>query len=217
MSKSTKYNRTPHLSFSPGATKDDKIIKSHKDFIGVPIVITEKLDGSNTGITKDLVFGRSHVEPSKNPWDRVIWESQYLIKDYIPEGTFLFGENMYAIHSIEYKDLNSYFYLFGVRKDINIWASWDEVVEMSEFIECPTVPVLFEGVINSEKELKEIVEDLIESGSELGDTIEGIVIRVKDSFSDSEFGNKVAKWVRKDHVVTDQHWSRNWKRAELKY
>ena len=31
----------------------------------------------------------------------------------------------------------------------------------------------------------------------------------------SEFARNVFKYVRKEHVKTDEHWTRNWKRARL--
>ena len=41
----SKYNRSFHLNFSPGATSDDKIADNINNLIGREIVITEKLDG----------------------------------------------------------------------------------------------------------------------------------------------------------------------------
>jgi hypothetical protein len=31
-------------------------------------------------------------------------------------------------------------------------------------------------------------------------------VRLAGEFSDARFGQRVAKWVRKDHVQTDEHW-----------
>ena len=45
---SPKYNRTYHFPWSQGATNDDKIATDMSRLIGNPIVITEKMDGSNT-------------------------------------------------------------------------------------------------------------------------------------------------------------------------
>jgi len=39
----------------------------------------------------------------------------------------LFGENMVGIHSIEYDNLQSYFYLFSIYRIGVGWLSWDEV------------------------------------------------------------------------------------------
>lgn len=35
-------------------------------------------------------------------------------------------------------------------------------------------------------------------------------------FHNDDFAENVMKWVRKDHVQTDEHWTRNWKKAKIK-
>lgn len=210
----SKYPRTYHFNFSPGATNDDRIADSLSNLIGQEIVITEKLDGSNTAITKDGVYGRSHADFTKNPWDVKSWDLWNLIKRDLHEGLFIFGEGMYGIHSIEYTNLTSYFYIFGIR-DNNIWIPWEKVQEYSYLLDIPTVPVLFKGVVHSENELREIVEKLSKQPSELGGLREGVVARVSGMFHNDDFSTNVIKWVRKGHVQTDQHWQRNWKKAKL--
>jgi ATP-dependent RNA circularization protein (DNA/RNA ligase family) len=210
----SKYLRTYHLFFSKGATSDDKIADSVDGILGKEIVITEKLDGSNTCITKDGVYGRSHVEFTRNSWDVKSWEIYHMIKSDLHDDLYLFGEGMYGIHSIEYSNLKSYFYIFGIR-DNNIWVSWDKVEEYSFLLDIPTVPVLFKGVVNTKEELKELVEDLVSKPSELGGDREGVVVRNSDMFHNDDFSDNVQKWVRKDHVTTDSHWRTNWKKAKL--
>jgi hypothetical protein len=51
--------------------------------------------------------------------------------------------------------------------------------------------------------------------SAYGKTKEGIVIRVADSFKLDDFPNYVCKWVRPNHVQTDEHWTKNWHKATL--
>ena len=51
----------------------------------------------------------------------------------------LFGENMYGIHSIAYSQLESYFYLFAVRRGGH-WLSWEEVKFYAQLFDFPTVP-----------------------------------------------------------------------------
>lgn len=210
----SKYARTYHLPYSPGSTSDDRISKSVDSLIGIDIVITEKLDGSNTALTKDGVFGRSHADFTKNPWDVKSWEIWERIKRNIDPDVFIFGEGMYGIHSIEYSNLDSYFYIFGVR-DNNIWISWEGVEEYSYLLDIPTVPILFKGIVNSEKELKEIVEELSKQKSSLGGIREGIVVRNASLFHNDDFALNVMKWVRRGHVTTDEHWSRNWRKSKL--
>ena len=46
-------------------------------------------------------------------------------------------------------------------------------------------------------------------------TREGVVSRNVGEYLVSEFAHNVFKYVRKGHVKTDEHWTRNWKRAPL--
>lgn len=211
----SKYPRTPHLPWSPGNTSDDKVSDSVDTLIGINITITEKLDGSNTAITKNGVYGRSHVDFTRNQWDAKSWEIWNIINRDINDDVYIFGEGMYGIHSIEYSSLESYFYIFGIR-DNNIWISWEEVDEYSYLLDLPTVPVLFKGIVNSEKELKDLTESLIKKQSKLGGPIEGIVVRNAEMFHNDDFSKNVMKWVRKGHVQTGIHWTRNWKKASIK-
>ena len=211
----SKYNRTYHFPFSPGATNDDRIADSMSNLIRQEIVITEKLDGENCGMTDDGVYARSHAAFTTSPWSREVRALHKLIvEDELGDGVYLFGENMEGIHSIEYTNLTSYFYIFGMR-DNNIWVPWEKVEEYSYLFDIPTVPVLFKGIVNSEKELKSLVEKLSKEPSELGGVREGIVARVAGMFHNDDFSTNVLKWVRKDHVTTDEHWTRNWKKAKL--
>jgi hypothetical protein len=211
----SKYNRTYHLPFSKGATSDDRVAESTTGLLGREIVITEKLDGENTGMERGGVYARSHAEYTCSPWSKEVRQLHTVkVGPYIEEGLMLFGENMEGVHSIEYDCLESYFYLFGARKD-GVWSSWKEVEEYSYLLDIPTVPVLFKGVVNTEVELEELVNTLISRGSRLGGVIEGVVVRVEDSFYDDDFPTSLQKWVRRDHVTTDEHWTRNWRKANL--
>jgi hypothetical protein len=213
----SKYNRTYHLPFSLGTTNDDRISNDVSSLIGVDIVITEKLDGENCGMTNDGVYARSHAAFTTSAWSREVRQLHELkVKGQLEEDVFIFGENMEGIHSIEYVNLKSYFYIFGVR-DNNIWIPWKSVEEYSYLLDIPTVPVLFKGRIESEKELKELVEKLVSEPSELGGEREGIVIRNAGMFHNDDFKDNVMKWVRKDHVQTTTHWTRDWKKAKLNY
>ncbi len=210
----SKYPRTYHTFFSPGATSDDRISHSIESLLNIPIVITEKLDGSNTAFVKGGVFGRSHADYSQNAWDRPMWDIWQRIKASIDVGTYIFGENMYGIHSIEYSNLSSYFYMFGVR-DGEIWLSWSTVEEYSFLLDLPIIPVLFKGIVKNENELREIVEELSSQTSILGGKREGIVVRNAGMFNNDDFSKNVMKWVRKNHVQTDTHWTKNWQKAKL--
>ena len=210
----SKYNRTYHFKFSPGATNDDRIAESVGGLIGVPIILSEKLDGENNGMTNKGVYARSHAAFTVSQWSEEVRMIQSMIGRYIPEDVFLFGEGMAGIHSIEYTNLQSYFYLFGIREE-NRWFSWDEIEEYAYLLDIPTVPVLFKGIVNSENELKELILYFANQKSSLGGEREGVVARIASEFYDHDFHKSILKYVRKGHIRTDSHWTKNWKKAKL--
>lgn len=217
----TKYPRTYHLPWSPGATSDDKKLSpdwfSADGWAGKEIVITEKLDGENTAFQNGDVFSRSHSVPTRSPWSRNLWDKDgllWMIKDKISPDEIVYGENLYGEHSIHYDRLPAYFFAFACRRE-NQWWSWDDVVLMADILHVPTVPVLWRGKLESESQLKEMISKFMSEPSTFGDTKEGVVIRKTGSFDNSDFSRNVAKWVRENHVQTDEHWTKNWKRAKL--
>lgn len=207
---SPKYLRTPHLIWSPGKGSDDKVADSVDSLLNVPIVITEKLDGSNSSLESDGCFARTHAGSPTHPSFDVLKAFHAQIKYKISSGVQLFGENCYALHSIIYNELPGYFLLFNVR-DLNYqparWLDWSEVELWSQEIGVPTVPVLFKGTVSSEKELQQLTEDLAAQPSACGGEREGVVVRIESSFTDLEFKKCVMKMVRKDHVITSDHWA----------
>lgn len=220
MEEKTKYPRTFHLPYSLGLTNDDKkAVGWQENIIGKRIVITEKLDGQNSSMTINGVFARSHATPSTFGWDKNLLEhggTYDQVKMWLDEDTIIYGENLYGIHSIEYNKLPAYYFIFALRIDDN-FMGWESVETYSELIEVPTVPVLFKGIVDSEKELEELIYSLMKQPSKFGDTIEGVVVRNYLKFKYSDFDKNVVKYVRENHVQTDEHWRKNWKKATLIY
>lgn len=214
-----KYPRTYHLPFSPGATKDDKKLQGDwfSYYKGQPVVITEKLDGENITMCQEGVFARSHAAPTTSPWSRNLWGNDGLywrIRSLIGENEYIVGENLYGVHSIEYNKLTDYFHLFAAHDDKR-WYYWEELQELADILEIPTVPMLYFGIAESEEQIKEVIDNLMTRPSTYGDTKEGVVMRIADSFKIEDFPHYVCKYVRANHVQTDEHWTRNWKKAEL--
>ena len=214
-----KYPRTYHLPFSPGATKDDKKLQGDWfDFYrGKKIVFTEKLDGENTCLCQSGVFARSHSAETRSPWSINLWGQDGLywrIKNSIGDNEEIFGENLYGEHSIIYDKLLNYFHIFAAN-DGERWYSWDEIVEMAFILDVPHVPELYTCEAESEKQIEEIIAGLMKQPSTYGKEKEGIVMRITDSFAIDYFPHYVCKYVRPNHVQTDEHWTRNWKKAKL--
>jgi hypothetical protein len=204
---SPKYERTFHAIWSQGATNDDKIASDILPLVGKPIVITEKMDGSNTSLEKDGCFARTHSGVPTHPSFDGLKALHASVRHKIPEGIQLFGEWLYAVHSIHYTELPGYFLLFNVRDTKNnTWASWDEVELWADEIEVATVPLLFNGIVSSANELKNMTELLMKQPSCCGGIREGVVLRVFEEFSGDNFSSFVQKMVRKNHVQTSVHW-----------
>ncbi len=141
MSLSTKYNRSLHAKISLGSTSDDRFMPDGyvQAFAKMEeLIITEKLDGQNNCFNKYGLFARSHAAPSVHPWDKPLVNRWELIKNDLKD-LEVFGENMYGIHSIAYKDLESFFYVFAVREGER-WLSWEEVKFYAAMLDFPTVP-----------------------------------------------------------------------------
>jgi RNA ligase len=212
--ESLKYPRTYHFPFSPGTTSDDRIKQNWQAILPHELVITEKLDGENTCIKADGVYARSHAAPTLNPWAKNMWTTWEQVKNSLGD-LAVFGENLYGVHSIDYTELDSYFYVFAIR-DGDTWLSWDEVVFYAQLLDLPTVPVLGRGIF-TENDVKLAINTAISEGSQLGGACEGVVCRTAAGFETAQFSDNVLKYVRKNHVKTDEHWTRNWQRAKLRF
>lgn len=197
MSPRFKYPRTPHLPWSPGATADDVLLHDCAGFIGRDVVVTEKMDGENTSIYADHVHARS-VSSAHHPSRTFVKQLQARLAGSIPPGWRVCGENLQAVHSLAYADLESWFLLFSIWDADNRCLGWDETREWAALLELPTVPVLWEGRWD-ERAIRRLTVDV---GRQ-----EGYVVRLREAFAYDTFGASVAKWVRAEHVTTDEHWS----------
>ncbi len=204
---SAKYPRSFHLPWSPGGTSDDKRLSNVTALLGAPIVITEKLDGSNLTYTSENVFSRSHSGPPGHPSFALAKATHARIRHLISDGLSIFCEYCYAVHSLEYGGLPAYSFVFGVRDDRqDIWWDWEMVTQQAAELGLPTAPVLFRGSVATERDLEALTTSLAAKPSAFGGHREGVVTRVAGEFAGAEFGRSLGKWVRKDHVQTDEHW-----------
>lgn len=226
---SRKYNRTYHYPFSPGTTSDDRINHDYwGDVLKIQrIVNTEKLDGENTCLNGVGVFARSHAAPTTHPWsDYLKPKFSMMQEDLRKDDLEIFGENLYAVHSILYPRLTSHFHVFAVRCQ-DMWLSWEEVEWYANFFEFPLVPVLSDvrpSDISDEEVYRNLILSQITEPSVFGSldvhtglecTREGIVSRNIDEYPVDQFQHNVFKYVRRNHVKTDEHWTKSWKRAPL--
>ncbi len=192
----SKYPSTPFLPWAKPDT-DGRRIKSLDSFEGRRVVVTEKLDGENTSMYCDHIHARS-LDSANHPSRNMVKGIWGRIKHQIPTGMKICGENMYAVHSIAYDNLLSYFFAFSIWEEEKC-LGWDETLDWLNYFHIYAVPHLYEGIFDAE-----LIQNLW--SEDMRGTSEGYVVRLADSYTLSEFPLSIAKFVRKGHVQTDQHW-----------
>ena len=211
-----KYPRTYHWPWSPQVHQDDSYHRDPTVFVGPEVVITEKLDGGNTCLARGDVFARSTGQRATAGWFAMVRKHHAYKTVGFPEDLYTYGEDLFGIHSIAYDPISESgtYFVFGARR-ADVWYSWSDLVIHAADMGLRTVPLLFRGAFKSVDEITAWMHARIKQPSTIGPQTEGFVIRFADSFHNSEFQTKVAKYVRKDHVQTDEHWTKNWKPATL--
>jgi len=198
-----KYPKTPHFPWSLGIKSDDTTIDIGlvNDWKGKRIVVTEKMDGENTTMYSNYIHARS-LDSKDHPSRSRVKAIHGRVKFLIPEGWRVCGENVSAVHSIRYEDLISHFMVFSVWNDENVCLDRGDMVDFCNDIGLNTVPVLFDG-------MWENFHNLVKRNEvpRVGQPdCEGYVVQPYDSYHFNDFRENVAKFVRKDHVQTDEHW-----------
>lgn len=197
--KYVKYPRTYHLPWS-NLEDDDKMLRDDSQFIGKRVVCSLKMDGENSNLYNDFYHARSinsSSHESRN-WIKGLWSKiSYLMDDNMR----ICGENLYAVHSVKYDNLPSYFMMFSIWID-NLCLSWDETVEYSKILGLDLVPVIYDGIYDQQK-IRSIF-------SEYEKENEGYVIRLADEFTYGNFRKSIAKFVRPEfrQALSEQneHW-----------
>jgi len=193
--KFVKYPRTYHVNWST-LSKDDRMIENDNHFVGKRVVVTLKKDGENTTMYNDYIHARSLENASHETrnWVKGLWSK---IGWMLDDNMRICGENMYAVHSIKYTNLKSYFFMFSMWTD-NTCMSWDETVEYSKILGLEMVPVIYDGIYDKDSIIK-IFENY--PGEE------GYVIRLADEYNYIDFRRSIAKFVRPEfrQTVNNSH------------
>lgn len=192
----TKYPRTFHLPQSPGNTSDDKVLSDTSCFHGKEVIINEKMDGESTTMYNDYIHARS-IDGRHHPSRDWVKQFHSQIRYQIPVGDRICGENLYAQHSICYDNLKSYFYGFSYWT-YQLCLDYDNTMSIFEELGIVSPELIYRGIYSDS-----IVENLAKT---FPNTKEGFVIRNADSFHIDDFSTNVAKWVRPNHVDTEDHW-----------
>ena len=202
-----KYPRTHHLPWSDTIGPDgDHVLRDLSVFKNREIVVSEKLDGENTTLYQTHLHARS-LDGRNHPSRGWVKAFHARIRHLIPVGWRICGESLYALHSIHYQALPTYYVVFGVHNGRE-WLSWDDTTNFCKSIIDPLneqallmPPLLYRGAWNEKK-----VRACFSGVSAFGGAQEGYVVRPSAAFAESDFASCVAKYVRPNHVQSDGHW-----------
>jgi hypothetical protein len=209
-----KYPKTFHWPWSPVPHR--RYMEHPENFVGRRVVVPEKLDGGNTALSEGKVYARSTGQPATEPWFDFVKGNHatrtYGLGDLVP-----YGENLYAVHSIEYEPLPDFFHLFHVLSTSrNVFLGWDAVKDFAAERGFMHVPVVFDGVFSRVEEITELFQRELPKGSVYGPEREGFVIRIADEIPYDDYAKFASKYVRDGHIKTDEHWTKHWYPAKLK-
>lgn len=194
-----KYPRTHHVPWSPGRTKDDRVLTNMNQFHGRRVIVTEKMDGENTSMYSDHVHARSvdsANDPSRNVVKRIWSDFGY----DIPDRWRICGENLYEKHSIFYDDLPSFFMGFSIWDEGNNRLGYDEMLEWFNLFGIHPAPLLYDGIYD-----EELIQNLPRTLNWDMDKHEGYTVTVADKIHYSEFKHLMGKFVRANHVTSEVH------------
>jgi hypothetical protein len=155
-----KYPRTPHLFGSKG-TDDDKHLgeaESNRFIADESLIVEEKIDGTNVGIhfTEDgqmalqcrghLITGGMH--PQYDLFKQWAVVKRAVLDERLGCDFILFGEWMYARHTIHYRKLPHYFFEFDIyEKRSRAFLSLEKRKSLLEGAGIHTVPVIKTGSV----------------------------------------------------------------------
>lgn len=195
--KIVKYFRTFHLPWSESVADDDIVRTSPFDENSL-VVVSLKVDGESSSAYPS---GRTHARSidSVNHPSRNYLKSYWAERCYqLPEGWRVCGENLFAKHSIFYTDLESYFYVYSIWDENNNCLSVDDTKEWCTLLDLVHVPIIYTGIYD-EKLIKQSFLPHKEKH-------EGYVIRTAGSFHYDNSSENIAKYVRKNHIQSTEHW-----------
>ncbi len=158
-----KYPRTPHLFGSRG-TDDDKHLgesESTRFIADDSLIVEEKIDGTNVGIhfTAEgamVLQCRGHLitegmHPQYDLFKQWAAGKRLTLENLLEDRYILFGEWVYARHSVHYRQLPHYFFEFDIfEKGAQQFLSLERRLELLEGTGIHTVPVLHAGKLNRE-------------------------------------------------------------------
>ena len=165
-----KYPRTHHIEGSrlqPG--DEDLSAISFKELMGKYLVVEEKVDGANAGLSFDregnlLLQSRGHYltggyrERHFNMFKQWANHHRRWLHEVLEDKYVLYGEWLYAKHTVFYDELPHYFMEFDIyEKESGLFLSTKRRQELLAGKPIVSVRVLHEGTLSSLKKLKALI------------------------------------------------------------
>lgn len=208
-----KFPRTEHLYNNKNISNDDKILDKniYNSFFNNDVHISEKIDGSQLGFSIDENFQiraqcRSHYVSSN-------YHSQYKLLDnwikqhstelfeILDQNTILFGEWLYAKHSIYYDKLPDYFIAFDLYdKNNKIFYNRNILENKLKNSSINIVNTLYFGKMNND-----LLNNILKQKSTYSSVncMEGVYIKIFDG----DFVKYRTKIVNNNFICGNKKWS----------
>jgi|SaaInlStandDraft_6_1057023.scaffolds.fasta_scaffold04298_4 atypical dual specificity phosphatase len=210
-----KFPRTRHIFNVGGATVDDRILDADDcdTFMKEDdVFIAEKVDGAQLGISIDenykiMVQNRSHYVNSKShsqfeKLDKWIFDHKESLYQILNQDTILFGEWLYAKHSIDYNNLPDYFMAFDLyNKKKKLFYNRDKLVEALKDTNLHYVREMYRGKIKDKTHLLKMIE---QKSDYTDGRVEGIYLKIFEN----DYVKSRCKLVRNDFICGNDHWSK---------
>lgn len=219
-----KYPRTPHLFGSRG-TDDDKHLSAKKSLAFISdesLIVEEKLDGTNIGIHftsegRMVLQNRGHeittaMHPQYDLFKQWVYCKRPILEVILEDRWIMFGEWLYAKHTIYYRQLPHYFFEFDIYdKQTEEFLTFEERTTKLADTGILTVPILHEGALSPEELADLIGPSAFDSEFEHPETkmidhlMEGLYLRTE---SETAVTGR-AKFVRPEFVEKikqSEHW-----------
>jgi atypical dual specificity phosphatase len=194
-----KYPRTPHLANLGAATRGDKLLSAAESAAllssGARAFVTEKLDGANLGLSisaegRVRVQNRGHYVDAAyheqfKPLDK--WVASHtadlwavLRADEAPGRYILFGEWLYARHSVPYTRLPDWFLAFDLYdRATGTFAAYDALVAVLAGTGIQPVPLVAHRALAGLEDAVALMEGPAAYGdAAAGTRREGVVVSV---------------------------------------
>jgi hypothetical protein len=160
----TKYPRTPHLFASRGMDDDKRLGERESlDFIAdASLIVEEKLDGTNVGIHftsagRMVLQCRGHeitsgMHAQYDLFKQWTMGKRPVLEALLADRLLLFGEWLYARHSVHYRGLPHYFFEFDIYdKQRQVFLDLASRLENLEGTGILTVPVVHRGAATADQ------------------------------------------------------------------